>query len=709
MEEDNRKADSRPYNVTPEKMHRPPQECGFSRRDAKTHSEEVKRKLHYTPQNSPDKYQKTPQSSGSYRKEAKSMSESNKRKGPPSHGESLEKISKVCPSGKFVNTLIGQWSKYTGLPTPLSQPSGVQENSMVEEMRRVYATEERKIQLLQKKLQAAEETISSLSASRETELRAKEEILRQLNTDWESITKYYYEISESLKGFQQHKDNLSALYNNVILRQRSAMKKVQEELSNMKLKDEEQRSIVAAAENKVINQEKRIQEIMIMEAELKKQLENIRSSAVSEKDRLNNAHAEERVELIKKQEKLTSVNEELLLQLKSVAEEKLNLEKLFEQKDKEIANLEEEISMRKNKNEELLCENAELGAKYEKLVDIKGELSKQLESKVQEVDRLRDNLDTRQEIESSLAQDLDMIEIKYRTIQTEFLNVENKLKETQTRNVELEKSIKDIKYNKEKSLAELNKRIQILTKEKETILLEKQAKIQEVENLQKSFQEKHELEVSALKKDFDTKLSEMKKTIVTQNSAFTKLNETINKMTEENEDRLVNQYSAKGDQDNLKEKSQLFIEPKFTEAIRAYETGSQQRLSQIRERRGQESTSKATPKSTPKDKEEMSNQETLDIYDFKKSETNHKLPKMLLEVRPEKRITIDLRSSPKVHDYAENSSPDKDKEVAKSVGSTPKQEQKKENSNDIPQKRKIFKTRGAMVRQYGTPQKMFKK
>ena len=166
-------------------------------------------------------------------------------------------------------------------------------------MRRVYATEERKIQLLQKKLQAAEETISSLSASRETELRAKEEILRQLNTDWESITKYYYEISESLKGFQQHKDNLSALYNNVILRQQSAMKKVQEELSNMKLKDEKQRSIVAAAESKVINQEKRIQEIMIVEAELKKQLENVRSSVVSEKNRLNNAHAEERVELIK--------------------------------------------------------------------------------------------------------------------------------------------------------------------------------------------------------------------------------------------------------------------------------------------------------------------------------------------------------------------------------------------------------------------------
>lgn len=50
---------------------------------------------------------------------------------------------------------------------------------MTEEIRRKYAIEERKIQKLQKKLQAAEETISSLSASHEAELRAKEEILQQ--------------------------------------------------------------------------------------------------------------------------------------------------------------------------------------------------------------------------------------------------------------------------------------------------------------------------------------------------------------------------------------------------------------------------------------------------------------------------------------------------------------------------------------------------
>lgn len=46
-------------------------------------------------------------------------------------------------------------------------------------MKQMHVIEERKIQKLQKKLQIAEETISSLSTSHEAELRAKEEILQQ--------------------------------------------------------------------------------------------------------------------------------------------------------------------------------------------------------------------------------------------------------------------------------------------------------------------------------------------------------------------------------------------------------------------------------------------------------------------------------------------------------------------------------------------------
>lgn len=65
---------------------------------------------------------------------------------------------------------------------------------------------------------------------------AIEVLMFRLNSDWESITNYYDEISESLKGFQQHKDNLSKLYNDVIITQQSTVKKLQQELSTMKLK-----------------------------------------------------------------------------------------------------------------------------------------------------------------------------------------------------------------------------------------------------------------------------------------------------------------------------------------------------------------------------------------------------------------------------------------------------------------------------------------
>ncbi|XP_017788467.1 PREDICTED: CAP-Gly domain-containing linker protein 1-like [Habropoda laboriosa] len=431
-EEENPKSEFSSYNLTPEKLQKTPRGSGSGRRDIM--SQNVERRIHYTPQNSPDKFVKTPQSGGSFRKDEKSQLESNKRKIQSSHNESLEKIQKTCPTGKFVNTLIGQWSKHVGVQTPMSQRTEIQESPMSEEIKRICTIEERKIQKLQKKLQAAEETISLLSASHEAELRAKEEILQQLNGDWESITKYYYEISESLKGFQQHKDNLSALYNNVIVEQQSTVKKLQQELSSMKLKDEEHKNTISTVENKVINQEKRIQEMMIAEFELKKQLEEMNKS-ILEENHLHKIHAEENLELIKKQENLTSMNQELQVQLKNIIQEKQNLANVFTEKDKEISKLQEELVTCKNKIEDLLCQNMELIAKYEKSTDKEEELSKQLQSRAQEIDRLRENLSARQEIESSLVKDLNIIDNEYKKIQNDFAQVENELKKAHACNL----------------------------------------------------------------------------------------------------------------------------------------------------------------------------------------------------------------------------------------------------------------------------------
>jgi len=51
---------------------------------------------------------------------------------------------------------------------------------------------------------------------------------RRLNATWESIetiTEYFNYISESLASFQQHRANLSSLYDNVILKQQETIQR----------------------------------------------------------------------------------------------------------------------------------------------------------------------------------------------------------------------------------------------------------------------------------------------------------------------------------------------------------------------------------------------------------------------------------------------------------------------------------------------------
>jgi len=58
---------------------------------------------------------------------------------------------------------------------------------------------------------------------------------RRLNATWESIetiTEYFNYISESLASFQQHRANLSSLYDNVILKQQETIQR--HESSNAK-------------------------------------------------------------------------------------------------------------------------------------------------------------------------------------------------------------------------------------------------------------------------------------------------------------------------------------------------------------------------------------------------------------------------------------------------------------------------------------------
>ncbi|XP_033361248.1 synaptonemal complex protein 1-like [Bombus vosnesenskii] len=705
QEEDNRKFEFASCNITPKKLQRTPRDAGSERKDILS---EVKRRIHSTPQNSPNRHPKTPQSSGSFRKDVKLHLECTKRKIPSPHKESLEKIQKTSPSGKFVNTLIGQWYKLTGVRTALPQ-TVTQENSITEEMRRMYGIEERKIQKLQKKLQSAEETISSLSASHEAELRAKEDILQQLNSDWESITNYYDEISESLKGFQQHKDNLSKLYNDVIITQQSTVKKLQQELSTMKLKDDAQRNIVSTIENKLKDQEKRIHGMMIAETELKKQFEDMKDKSTSEKNYLHNVHAEEKLELMKKQENLTSMNQELQVQLQKITEEKQDLSTALAEKDDKIVKLQEEISTYKNKIGDLLYRNTELSSKYETSFGKEEELSKQLQWRTEEVEKLQENLNTRQELESSLAQDLEIIDNKYRNVQNDFINVENKLKETQVRNLNLEQSFDIMKRDNEHKIVELNRKIEFLEREKERMILEKHSKIQELEHAYNLLKEKHEAEITSLKQKYDVKLTEMTKTVTTQHCAFLKLNETLNKMNKDNQNRQTNSdqctiANRNKLQENLGTRMQPLVESNDNVIeTRIKEIESQTQTSQVREMKEQQFQDQENvdrSKAISKDKNEMSDLEQ-DIYNFSDIEVNNESQTVLSQNR---KLRFQLNSPTKIVEYTENyPNFSQNKNITQSNIKIKKQQEKKnEDKNNSIVKKRIFKTRGTGLRQYGT-------
>ncbi|XP_078045089.1 uncharacterized protein LOC144474267 isoform X2 [Augochlora pura] len=530
QEENKHKSPLESCNISPQKLQRFLNTGGYEGRDVRSRTHTLKRTLDSTPQNSPQKCCKTPESHESIRKDEKLQpgSGSSYRKSESHHHENIEKIKKPCTSGKFVNMLIEQWSKHMGVQNPFIQTVASQESPIMDEMKRKLSMEERKNQVLTKKLRTAEETISSLSTSREAEVQAKEEVFKQLNSDWESITNYYAEISVSLKGFQQHKDNLYKLYNNVTIMQETAVKKLQQELHDMKLKDDERKNMCEAAKNTVLMQEKRIHEMMIAEVEFKKQLENVKNESASEKSRLQNTHAEEKVQLMKKQERLTSTNIELQGQIQNVIDEKQNLTEFLKEKDKEISILQQEISTFKNRIEDLLSQIANLNVKYEKSIEETAECRRQLESKIQEIDKFRENLRTRQEVESSLAKDLDMINTKYLKASNDFATMENKLTDMEACNTALQKKIYDMTNTSEHETMELKRNIEFMEKEKKRILSEKQRKIQNQENSIKLMKEKYDAEIAHLKKDFDAKLSEMKYQTAKLNN-----NDTLSKMSEE--------------------------------------------------------------------------------------------------------------------------------------------------------------------------------
>ncbi|XP_076285107.1 uncharacterized protein LOC143211371 isoform X2 [Lasioglossum baleicum] len=681
-------------NITPDKLQRLLRSRESEGRDAhRSRTQTLKQTFDSTPRNSSHNQTRTrtPESHGSFRKDVSGGSGSSIQKGESvHHHENLEKIQKTCPKGKFVNTLIKQWSTHMGVQIPLMHTIESQENPQNDGTKRKLGMEEQKIQLLTKKLKSAEEAISSLSAARDAESLAKKEIFEQLNNDWVSITNYYSEISESLKGFKEHKDNLYKLYNNITVMQETVVKKLQQELNDIKLKDEDRKNMCAAVENKMIIQEKRMQEMMIAETALKKLLEDVKNESASEKNRLKQAHAEERVDLIKEQEKLTSVNAKLQGQLNNIIEEKQHLTELLKEKDKEISVLQQDISTFKTEIAGLLSQTADLNAKYEKSVVEADEFKKELGMKLQEINLLRENLNSRQEVETSLANDLKMIETKYTKTSNDFATIQNQLKNMEARNSALQNTIHNMTNKSEHQNMELIKKIEFLEKEKDNILNEKRVQIKNLQNSNKLTTEKHAAELAALKKDYDSKLYEMK-----YQNAVAQFNVTLNRMDEEA--KIAEKHKAQEKQEHSNA-TRSIVEATVGESDKTHKIDNQAKT--IKQYQSQAEKMLGTPKNIQKSQQTVTHKEQEDIYNFstqKLSDTTEKVSysmyvcmcRILLYF-----IVQDL-------EYNDN--------ISGFLRSQRSQGKEHEDVTTTQKKNRIFKTRGTGLKQYTTTRRLMKK
>lgn len=109
----------------------------------------------------------------------------------------------------------------------------------------------------------------------------------------------------------------------------------------------------------------------------------------------------------------------------------------------------------------------------------------------------------------------------------------------------------------------------------------------------------------------------MKKSIDTQNTAFTKLNETLNKMNEASQIKEKN--NAKENPDKLQKKSRWKPQPIVESNV------SQMKLTQNSEMKEQELQENIFTQKIPKNRNEISTRKEQDIYDFNTANINDKL------------------------------------------------------------------------------------
>ncbi|KAG7201992.1 hypothetical protein KM043_004683 [Ampulex compressa] len=505
--------------------------------------------------------------------------------------QSPEKTRKTPQSSsKFVDVLIQQWSKISGTQFPALPKSSSYECGGTEEIKQKYINQELQINILKRKLKEAEEAVTAFNAGQENELRIKEEISTKLNATWEAIhtvNKYLDYVFESIKGFQEHRTNLSSLYDNVMTLQQTVVEKLRRQVEDFKRKDGEQRKLLNNLQKKVIDAEERARSIAITNEDLRAQLQKLDDRWIVEKQHLIAIHEEAIEKLEKELTNLKSDNEELNSRLNLIEDEKRQYTNTIMLKESCILELQKEITMCKDENEVLMVRNKELSEQYEKSLENLKELSEELESKSEQVKKIRENAESRKEIEVNLAKDVDKMAVQC-TEQVKMLkDMERRLiaKEEELRNVEsiksqLENTMRKNESNSESEMVQLKRKLDSMRIEMDKAILDRNTKISDLERSQKSLQEKHKSELAILRKEFGEKFMVSERKAVEEKSTIVSLNESLATTQMENENLREQLYQTKNANDQLQSKlkeisevltGKSIVELQLREMCKAYE------------------------------------------------------------------------------------------------------------------------------------------
>ncbi|XP_025160423.1 WEB family protein At5g16730, chloroplastic-like [Harpegnathos saltator] len=446
--------------------------------------------------------------------------------------------------GQFIDTLIGQWMKRTGTNIVLHQTENrVAENSNSQESKQVLQNQERSIQVLQRKLKQSQKAEISLSSALEMEMRNKEEIQIKLNATWESIdtiADYFNYISESLASFQQHRANLSNLYDNVILKQQENIQKLQS--SNTMLKDLQKD--IAQFENESQLQEKRFQEATIEQNKLRKQLEDSVCELQSQKNKLANVHAEEKLKLVKEQQRLLLEYENLQSRLQIIENEKCDItksatqlqNKLLLQEEKTQAALTEQSKLRKqleNANNEFYMQKNTLISAY---AEEKKKLIEEQQQFLSDCESLQSQLSILKQDNSNAAEAVVQKDTLISKLQKENSTYKNQIETLMTSNKEASDKYKALEEKQnmwEKESHTKTERIQSLEgvlnamKQRETSFVNDINRIEKNLTNERDYSKNLESKLSGVKKDLhaaEMQNSEMQEALKSAKSA----NELIN-------------------------------------------------------------------------------------------------------------------------------------------------------------------------------------